>query len=85
MIRENANSIWYGTFIAIIFFAMRFLFEAWNYPIGDEIWRNAYAGGIGIAFGLLFGYLLRNQLEVHRFYVALVLVASGVAAYIYLT
>lgn len=85
MIRENSASIWYGTFIAIIFFAMRFLFEAWNYPIGDEIWRNAYAGGIGIVGGLSIGYILRNQLEIHRFYLAIVLVCAGVAAYLYLT
>lgn len=85
MIRENSESIWYGVFIAIPFFSLRLLFEAWNYPVGDEMMRNAYAGGMALIGGVGIGFLLRNQLELHRFFLAGGMVLAGILAYIFLT
>lgn len=85
MIRENSEAIWYGVFIAIIFFSFRFLFEAWRYPVGDEMMRNGYAGGIALVAGIGIGYLLRNQLELTRFFIAGGMLAAGILANVFLS
>lgn len=82
MLKENSGTIWYGVYIAIIFFSIRLLLETWNYPVGNPLLRNAYAGAAGFVGGLLIGYLLRSQTELSRFLVALALVAIGVVAYV---
>ena len=70
--------------IAIVFFSLRFLFEAMNVPRGNEIWRNAWAGGIALVIGLLAGYLLRERSEMERLLTAIALVVAGILANVFL-
>ncbi len=78
MYRSNSSTVWSGVVMAIVFFSFRFLFESRNYPLGDEIWRNAYAGGIALVVGVVLGYLLRNQSDRMRYLIAALLVVTGV-------
>ena len=70
--------------IAIVFFSLRFLFEAMNFPRGNEIWRSAWAGGIALVVGLLTGHLLRNRSEMERMITAIALVVAGILANVFL-
>ena len=79
MFSKNADTIWYGAWMAIVFFSCRFLFHGLHLPSRDELAQSGLAGGIALAVGLGLGYLLRNQTQLTRFLVALGLVALGIA------